>query len=110
MEKDYERASDDFAVVLEEATDDDIICSAGINLGHCFRRMGKFDKAIEQYKNALAYGMNQDEILAAIGFTYHLQRNIDTAVLFYNRCLSINPTHSFGAKMLDVAIQSIVTL
>lgn len=106
LDGDYEDAARDFEEVLATSTDNDLLFAASINAGHCFRKDGKYQEAIKHYENALSYDMKQDEVLASIGFTFHLQKDIDSAIIFYNRCLSINPVHPFATKMMDMALQS----
>ena len=105
MENDCEEAVIDFEVVLASTQEKDLAGAASLNLGHCMRRLGNFKRAIELYQNALANDTKPAEALASIGFTHHLQGNIDDAILFYNHSLSVDPVHPFATKMLDVAIQ-----
>jgi anaphase-promoting complex subunit 6 len=106
MDGDLAEASADFQVVIQRALDRCLLGSANINLGHCFRRAGEFDKAIECYQNSLTYGVRESEALASIGFTYHLIGDFDQAIFYYNTCLSTDPVHAFATKMLEIALQT----
>lgn len=78
----------------------DIIGSAHINLGHCFRRLGKFTEAIDLYQKSISYNISKPEALSSIGFTYLLMGKTDDAVYWLNSCLSINSAHPFATKIL----------
>jgi anaphase-promoting complex subunit 6 len=106
LDGDLNEASADFQVVIDRSTDQSLLGSAHLNLGHCFRRIGEFEKAIECYQSSLAYCIREAEALASIGFTYHLRGDFDQAILNYNACLSADPVHAFATKMLDIALQT----
>ena len=84
----------------------DILGSAYINYGHCLRKQNELNKAIESYQSSLSYDYKTAEALASIGFTYHLMGDIDTAILYYNNCLSVDSVHPFATKMLDIALNA----
>ena len=107
MEGNLSSASKLFQSVLRMTEEHDILVAAQINLGHCYRKMKKYDEAIEMYQAALSNENNSVNALSSIGFTYHLQKNFDNAILYYNQCLSIDPVNPFATKMLDIAIQFI---
>ena len=97
--------SHDFQAVIKKSTERDLIGAASLNLGHCYRKLGEFNKAISCYEDALSFGTRPSEALASIGFSYHLKGDKDEAILYYNRCLSIDSVHPFATKMLDIAVQ-----
>lgn len=86
--------------------DNDILSAAYINYGHCLRKRNEFKKAITSYQNSLSYDYKTAEALASIGFTYHLMGDIDTAILYYNNCLSVDFAHPFATRMLDIALRT----
>lgn len=105
MDGDVAQATHDFKAVIEQSKDRNLIGAASLNLGHCYRKLGDFTNAINFYQEALSYGSKPAEALASIGFTYHLKGDKDDAILYYNRCLSIDAVHPFATKMLDIAVQ-----
>ncbi|OHT16586.1 TPR Domain containing protein [Tritrichomonas foetus] len=105
MDGDIAQAAHDFKAVIENSKERDLIGAANLNLGHCYRKLGDFNRAIECYEEALTFGTRPAESLASIGFSYHLKGNKDEAILYYNRCLSIDSVHPFATKMLDIAVQ-----
>jgi anaphase-promoting complex subunit 6 len=104
LEGDIAVAARDFEFVIQGTTDQDLIGAAALNLGHCWRRMEDFAKAVKSYELVLSCDMKVNEALAAIGFTYHLMDRRDEAILYYNRCLAVDPVHHFAAKMVGIAI------
>lgn len=106
MEGDVTQATHDFKDVIEKSQERDLIGAASLNLGHCYRKMGDFDKAINCYEDALSYSTRTAEALASIGFSYHLKGERDEAILYYHRCLSIDSVHPFATKMLDIAVRT----
>lgn len=107
MDGDVAQATHDFKAVIEQSKERNLIGAASLNLGHCYRKLGDFANAINYYEDALSYGSRPAEALASIGFTYHLKGDKDEAILYYNRCLSIDAVHPFATKMLDIAVQKI---
>jgi anaphase-promoting complex subunit 6 len=75
------------------------------NLGHCYRKMGKFEKAIEKYQFALSISPNNYSLFSSIAFTFHIQQKFELAIDFYHRALSINSKDSFSSDMLKRAIE-----
>ena len=104
MDGSYGAALSVFIGIERSGDDADLRCSSAINAGHCLRRTGKFEEALEHYNHSLSFGLNQKEALVAIAFTYHLTNRIDDAIIFYNKCLAIDPFHPFATKMLNVAL------
>lgn len=107
MDGNYSSAAKLFKSVLKMTDEEGLVISTYINLGHCLRRMKNFDDAIESYQAAISHQNNSTNALSSIGFTYHLKKDFDNAILFYNQCLSIDPVNPFATKMLDIAIQSL---
>ena len=106
MEGYYDAALKVFIKLENSAEYSDLRCSSAINAGHCLRRTGKFDEAIEHYNHSLSFGFYQNEALVSIAFTYHLSKKIDDAIIFYNKCLAVDPFHPFATKMLNLALTS----
>jgi tetratricopeptide (TPR) repeat protein len=107
LDGDLTEASADFRFVIQRSVDQTLLASASVTLGHCFRRTGEFDKAIECYQSSLAYGVRGAEALASIGFTYHRIGDFGQAILYYNTCLSADPVHAFATKMLEIALHGL---
>jgi anaphase-promoting complex subunit 6 len=106
LDGDAREGSCEFEAVLKQARDRDLLGAASLNLGHCYRKMGDYRRAIETYERALSYEAKKSEVLASIGFTYHLSGEIENAIRYYDNCLSSDSVHPFATKMLEIALQS----
>lgn len=106
MDGDNAEAAHEFGDVLTMTTEKDILEAASLNLGHCLRRLEKFEAALSRYQQVLSFGSKSAEALSSIGFTYHLMKQYDDAIYYYNRCLGIDPVHPFSTKMLDIILNS----
>jgi len=75
------------------------------NLGHAWRKLGRYSDAVEAYQAALAIRPNSASTHAALAFTYHLQSRIDDAITLYHRALMIEPQDVFVNTMLARALE-----
>ena len=74
------------------------------NYATALRKAGNLDDALEWYQRSLSLGPLKPAILAAIGFTHHLARRFDEAVVYYHQALSIEPKYTFCSEMLTHAM------
>jgi anaphase-promoting complex subunit 6 len=100
-------AAECFRAVLGGKVSDGLEGAAAVNFGHCLRRLGRFELAIETYNRALKCGTRPSVALAAIGFTYHLIGKVDDAILYYNRSLGVDERQPFATRMVDIALSGV---
>eukprot|EP01063_Lacrimia_lanifica_P010826 TRINITY_DN17589_c0_g1_i1.p1 TRINITY_DN17589_c0_g1~~TRINITY_DN17589_c0_g1_i1.p1 ORF type:complete len:661 (+),score=209.12 TRINITY_DN17589_c0_g1_i1:71-1984(+) len=74
------------------------------NLGHCYRKLRQYDKALMWYSHSLEIRPHNSSVLSAIGFTYHLLGSLDDAIHYYHKALSLKSNDSFSRDMLDRAV------
>jgi len=75
------------------------------NMAHCFRKLKKFEHAIDLYKKCCSLRPHNRTTFAAMGFTYHLMGELDLAVDYYHSTLALDPSNSLAAQMLARAIE-----
>jgi anaphase-promoting complex subunit 6 len=99
-------AADCFRRVIAGAGSRELRGAAAVNCGHCLRRLGRFDQAIELYNVGIGCGVGRAIALAGIAFTYQLMGRASDAVLFYTQSLAVEDGQPFATRMLDIAIES----
>jgi anaphase-promoting complex subunit 6 len=97
-------AAECFRIVLSRRVAVELEGAAALNFGHCLRRLGRFETAIELYHRALKCGTKPGIALAGIGFTFHLIGQTEDAILYYNRCLAVDEGQAFATRMVDIAL------
>lgn len=104
---DYERALKNFLKALEMVGDNNIneVWEPTIfNIGHCYRKLKKYDDAIEYYKLAIKVVPNNGSTYTALALTYHMNDNIEKAIQYYEQALYLCPDDQLATEMLDIAI------
>ncbi len=76
------------------------------NLGTEYFEMGDFDKAMEQFKIALALDPNNVSTISNIGSTLSSQGKKDEAKYYYEKAIKLNPTGSEGYYSLGLLLIS----
>jgi tetratricopeptide (TPR) repeat protein len=56
-------------------------------------RGGFYEKSISEWQEYLKFEPNSDEAYFYLGAGYQNQKQLDTAILNYEKCLSLNPNH-----------------
>jgi tetratricopeptide (TPR) repeat protein len=56
-------------------------------------RSGSYQKSITEWQEYLKYDPNSDEAYFYIGASYQDQKQLDTAILNFEKCLSLNPNN-----------------
>lgn len=64
-----------------------------------------YKEAIECYEICLSLSPTDGSIYSAIGFTYHLNGDIEQAIEYYHKALGLKYEDSFTAEMLSKALQ-----
>ena len=75
-----------------------------LNLGHTYRKLRVYDKAIEHYEQALGLCPYKASTHSAYGFTCHLQGKLDMAIEAYHKALGFKPEDTFSSEMLTRAL------
>ena len=103
----YEEAAHFFLQVAENAQSYDAATREPsiFNLGHAYRKLRLFDKAIEWYRAALAISPRLASTYSALGFTEHLRGNLHEAIELYHQSLSLKPDDTFTCEMLTEALK-----
>jgi len=104
---DYAEASNFFLQVATNCQDyDEATREPSIfNLGHAYRKLRQFDKAVQWYKEALAINPRSASTYSALGFTQHLQGELQSAIELYHQSLSLKPDDTFTCEMLSEALK-----
>lgn len=76
------------------------------NAAHCFRKLKQYQQAIQYYTTALKYTPNKQHapLLSALGFTKHLEGQLNDAIDFYHRSLTIQSDDSITHQLLHKAL------
>lgn len=74
-------------------------------LGHCFRKLGQFERAVRCYESSLGMKPNAASTYAALGFTHHLAGKVHEAIVNYHQALSLRPDDTLTAELLTRALE-----
>ncbi len=101
----YDKAYRDFKNAIEISSKDQYITFKSdkyyyLNLGNCYRAMGRNNDALVTFEQALKLYPNFDEIYFNIANIYDSLGDIDKAILFYKKTLQINPKHVLAHNYL----------
>ena len=75
------------------------------NLGHAYRKLRRFERAIAWYRAALAISPRVASTYSALGFTEHLRGNLHEAIELYHQSLSLKADDTFTCEMLTEALK-----
>uniref|UniRef100_A0A023GNI7 Putative anaphase-promoting complex apc cdc16 subunit n=1 Tax=Amblyomma triste TaxID=251400 RepID=A0A023GNI7_AMBTT len=75
------------------------------NLGHTFRKLRKYNKALEYHHQALVLCPKNASTLSAIGFVHSLMRHWSDAVDYFHKALGVQRDDAFSTTMLSQAIE-----
>jgi arylsulfatase A-like enzyme/Flp pilus assembly protein TadD len=76
-----------------------------IDLGLCYKRLGQYDRAVEQFKKALLRDPRNTVASYNLAHTYALAGRTDEAMAGFQRTLQINPYESKALTGLGIAYQ-----
>jgi len=65
-------------------------------------RSGAHAKAISEWQEYLKFDPGSDEALFYLGASYMEQKQLDTAILYFERCVSVNPNHALAHLNLGI--------
>jgi len=100
QEQKYEKAIEYFTQVLGRKPDDSF---AAINITLAYEGMGKFDEAERFVLDYLKKGFEEPQFYFMLGNMNFLQKKYDKAILYFEKCISLN-TESAGSYSLLAAI------
>ena len=63
-----------------------------------------------RYREALAASPQIASTYSAIGFTYHLKGDLNTAIELYHQSLSLKPDDTFTSGMLSEALKELIEI
>lgn len=75
-----------------------------MNIGHCYRKLNNYEKAIECYRRTLAVTPLHAPALSGLAFTYQLRGDLHTAIEYYHQSLSVWSDDPFANDMLATAL------
>jgi len=75
------------------------------NLGHAYRKLEKYGKAIETYDEALNLDPKNPKILTSIAFTHLLMGQYEQAIEYCHKSLALLSTDSFAVDVLHHALE-----
>lgn len=75
------------------------------NLGHSYRKLGRYAEAVRCYEDALAISPHAPATYAALGFACQLMGDLHAAIVHYHQALALRPDDTFTAEMLTRALE-----
>jgi len=76
-----------------------------VNLGHCFRRLGQYERAKTCYEKALSLYPNCPSTFIALALTMHCAQRYERAIAMYHRALRHVPKDIVANELLDRALK-----
>ncbi|WPK26941.1 hypothetical protein PUMCH_004310 [Australozyma saopauloensis] len=81
--------------------------SIHVNLGHVYRMVGDYHKAMDCFTQALKLSpRNDSNIFTSIGFVHLKLRDEHKAIEFLHEALAVNPSDTIAADLLKRALES----
>lgn len=74
------------------------------NLGHCYRRLQEFPRALRCYERSLGLQPRSPSTCSALGMTLHCMGDFEGAMAMYHRALRYNPEDTFSTELLERAM------
>ncbi|KAL0276739.1 UNVERIFIED_CONTAM: hypothetical protein PYX00_004247 [Menopon gallinae] len=78
------------------------------NLGHVYRKLQNYEKAIEFHKQAMVLSPNNPSTYSAIGYCYALLENWSEAAKLFHKALALKRDDTFSTTMLNCVLQQMV--
>ncbi|XP_041357865.1 cell division cycle protein 16 homolog [Gigantopelta aegis] len=79
------------------------------NLGHTYRKLRKYDQALEYHKQAEKLSPQNPSTYSAIGYIYALQGDNFQAVDYFHKALGIRRDDAFSTTMLGNVMEALMT-
>jgi anaphase-promoting complex subunit 6 len=106
--KDYRQALAWLRRALDILTIDRISSSWAptvVNLGHVYRKLCRFDDAVETYVKALGLMPNDPCTLTSLGYTHHMTGRLNQAIELYHKALAFKADCGFTTNLLAQALK-----
>mmetsp|Transcript_21739 Transcript_21739/g.19259 ORF Transcript_21739/g.19259 Transcript_21739/m.19259 type:complete len:162 (+) Transcript_21739:3-488(+) len=81
-----------------------------LNLGHCYRKMKNFDKAIEYYEECLSINNKNPSTYFAVGYAYHLKKDFRQAMNCYNKANFLKSDDAFIKTLIQKVLEDLQTM
>lgn len=78
------------------------------NLGHTYRKMKRYDEALEYHLQALILDPLNPSTYSSIGFIYALMGNAQEAVDAFHRALGLRKDDTFTTTMLGYVMDQLI--
>jgi len=72
-----------------------------IELGKFYFINGKYDKAIEEFKKAIALNPGKSETYYNLGLVYEAKNNLEEARKMYEKAIEIDPNNKLAKEHLE---------
>ncbi|XP_037087865.1 cell division cycle protein 16 homolog [Pollicipes pollicipes] len=79
------------------------------NLGHTYRKLGRYSDALEAHEQALVLEPHSASTYAAIGFTHALMDQPAKAVDAFHKALSLKRDDAFSTQMLGSVLEQLLS-
>lgn len=71
------------------------------NIGLIFFNEGQKENAVANFRTAYAFAPRNVEIMCNYALSFHVEGQLDSARVYYNKVLEINPNHTNARKNLN---------
>jgi anaphase-promoting complex subunit 6 len=75
-----------------------------VNLGHAYRKLEQYDRAVAAYQQALGLMPYDAGTFSALGFTYHLMGQLTKAIETYQKALGFRADCTLTQGLLKEAL------
>ncbi|KAJ1920593.1 anaphase-promoting complex subunit Cut9 [Tieghemiomyces parasiticus] len=79
--------------------------TAWTNLGHVYRKLTDYPRAVAYYEQVLTLAPNDHDVLTALAMVHHICGRLDEAIMLYHQSLSVAPVDPTAAKLLHLALE-----
>lgn len=78
------------------------------NLGHCYRKNKKYDRALECHKNALRLKPINSATFTAIGFVHAIKGELHSAMDYLHRALALRREDIMASALLKSCVEDLM--
>lgn len=96
-------------VAEEIGSDMNAWVSTRSNLGHCYRRLGRFQEALSEFEEALRMGGKDAAVFCAKGLVLMEMRKSNEAVIILHEALAVSPQDPVATELLNKALEETAT-
>lgn len=95
------------AALSEESQQSGTYEAITLNLGHCYRKLMDFDKAIQLYEKCSIINPKCPQAYIALGYTYHLKFEVTTALKYYHKAHFLKNEDNLVEELIKTAMEDI---